>query len=206
MAKKISEDKLEKLAKLEEMIEKGKVKIVVESGENNKNKTENKTKKVISKNRKVLFNDKMDATVLTPVLIIGITAGILTGIPLLGVISIILLPIFGVVMMKLFPIFLGIRGGIKKALLSSILSGIFASGISIILLLILEIFTAGYVYDNVYSYLSFMSPTLINTLLGITGFDKTLSFSGLFARFIITIIVYPILLFVGAVIHVKFRK
>ncbi|MCD6227764.1 hypothetical protein J7J90_04710, partial [Candidatus Micrarchaeota archaeon] len=202
----ISEDKLEKLAKLEEMIEKGKVKIVVESGENNKNKTENKTKKVISKNRKVLFNDKMDATVLTPVLIIGITAGILTGIPLLGVISIILLPIFGVVMMKLFPIFLGIRGGIKKALLSSILSGIFASGISIILLLILEIFTAGYVYDNVYSYLSFMSPTLINTLLGITGFDKTLSFSGLFARFIITIIVYPILLFVGAVIHVKFRK
>ncbi|MCD6227262.1 hypothetical protein J7J90_02090, partial [Candidatus Micrarchaeota archaeon] len=90
MAKKISEDKLEKLAKLEEMIEKGKVKIVVESDENKKNRAENKTKKIISKNKKVLFNDKMDATVLTPVLIIGITAGILTGIPLLGVISIIL--------------------------------------------------------------------------------------------------------------------
>lgn len=223
----LTDEELEGLKELGKLIKKGKVKIIVEENEEDDNISEVETKRVekfekkrdvvkpeksvkrvrtVKKVKKIIYNDDLDATVFTPVLIISIISGLLTGIPLLGIFFIILLPVFGVFMMKLFPMFLDIRPGMKKAILSSVLAGVLSSLISVILLMILEIFIAGLVYDNIYSYLSFLDPSVINILLGITGFDKNLSFTGLFARFIISIIVYPVLLAIGAVISVKFIK
>ncbi|MCC7570975.1 hypothetical protein KO465_06565 [Candidatus Micrarchaeota archaeon] len=221
---KISEERLKKLEELEKLLGSGNVKIIIESDKDRYDEDDYEPRpkmrderredprdqlrqpKKQKKPQKLFYNNSLDATVLTPVFVIGILAGVLTGIPLVGLLFIILLPLVGVLLMKAFAYFLSMRIGAKKAFFSCILAGGLAALISTTILFVLEIFLAGYVYDTLYSFFSFMDPVMINTLLGITGFDKTLSLMGLFARFVITLVLFPILLFLGAYINIRFSK
>ncbi len=213
----ISDERLKRLERLEELLEKGNIKIVVENKDSSgdtkevdkevkevKTDVKKLTKKKV-KVSKIPFDDSIDIGILTPVLIIGIVTGVLTGLSILGLFFIILLPIFGVILMRLFPLYLGVRGGMKKAFASCIATGIFAAVISTIILLILEIFLASSIYEFVKPFVDFLDPTMLSILLGSVGLDTTVSFVGLLTRFIISVILYPILLLLGALVYLKFK-
>ena len=209
----ISEERLRKLERLEKLLGNKKVKIVIEDdrletkpGQRQESRSKQQDRKPPLRHKRFIFNDTPDATVLTPALLIGVITGLLTGVPVIGLLFIILLPLFGFMLMKLFPILLNMRAGIHKGALATLCAGVIAVFVSIVLLFVLEIFFASMVYDVAYSYLSFLDPSIINTLLGITGIDKTLSFNGLFARFFITIVIYPILFLLGAYVYTKFAR
>ena len=155
--------------------------------------------------KRLPVDDRIDITLLTPVLLLGVTAGILTGIPLLSLLFFLIIPIASAVVIVYIRAEDDFKTvvGIKKGAAAGALTGLVAAIVSFIVVLSLEVMLAGPVYNFIIGTFDFLDENMLNLVLSLSGADRTLSFSVLWIRALISFTLYPML---GALFGALFAK
>jgi len=163
-----------------------------------------------------LFNEKKDlnetnkinAELLTPVLFVGTITGILCGIPILSLLFFIILPIGGIVSIIYlraehdYKVYISAKTGF----ITGALTGIVAALVSLILIISLEVFLGAQIYGIVSSIFGFLDTNLLNLIIALSGGNVALNLNGIITRLGITIITFPILGGLFALLTAKFIR
>ncbi len=140
-------------------------------------------------------SNTISAEIITPVLFVGIIAGILCGIPLLSLLFFIIMPIAGIVSI----IYLRSEDnylvyiGSKKGFIVGALTGVVAAISSLILIILLEAFIGAQSYGVITSIFGFLDGSILNIIIALAGADVALSVNIIILRLLITLITFPLL-------------
>jgi len=174
----------------------------------NKNNSPGILSNLFKQNKNLNENNIIDSDVITPVLFIGILAGILCGVPVLSLLFFIIMPIAGILSIVYLKAEQDYKTniGIKKGIITGILVGILASIVSLIVIISLGAFLGVQIYGLMTNIFGFLDTNTLNTLITISGGDATLSLNGIITRLFITIISFPILSGFFGLLGAKFLR
>jgi len=150
---------------------------------------------IFKEKKNLIENNIIDAEVITPVLFIGVIAGILCGIPILSLLFFIIIPIAGIVSILYLRAEQDYRVyiGTKKGIFTGVLMGIVAAIVSLIVTISLEAFLGVPIYNLITNMFGFLNTNTLNIVIALSGADAALSLNGIITRLLITLISFPIL-------------